>query len=83
MVIELAAKLIHSRGVTQRTGPRKRARTSHQRSAGEADFSSPVIVKRASSGTTMGRFESVNGQMGVITTAFIDGKITGPPAERL
>src|SRR5689334_25391955 len=37
----------------------------------------------ASSGTTIGRFESVNGQIGVITTAFIDGKITGPPADRL
>ncbi len=37
----------------------------------------------ALSGTTIGRLESVNGQMGVTTTAFIDGKITGPPAERL
>ncbi len=31
----------------------------------------------------MGRFDSVKGQIGVITTAFIDGKIIGPPAERL
>src|SRR4029079_2547765 len=37
----------------------------------------------ASSGTTIGRFESVNGQIGVMTTAFIEGKITGPPAQRL
>src|SRR6185436_10241214 len=37
----------------------------------------------SSSGTTIGRLESVNGQIGVTTTAFIDGKITGPPAERL
>src|SRR6185503_4886701 len=37
----------------------------------------------ASSGTTIGRFESVKGQIGVITIAFIEGKITGPPADKL
>jgi two-component system NtrC family sensor kinase len=43
------------------------------------DYRLVVLV----SGTTSGRLERVNGQIGVMTTAFIDGKIIGPPAERL
>ena len=47
------------------------------------DLSLNATSMTASSGTTMGRFESVKGQIGVINYRIHRRKNTGPPAERL